>query len=150
MCRRKMALPRSFLVTLLLLVSLTSAANAQSSEPINVLVGRTEIVRLSRPGAIVVIGDPTVADITYSRDVVFLTGKALGTTNFIALDADNKEILSSVVNVGAEIDVLADGEIQQYVCNPNCTQGNGSKEKTLSKLPAGSSVTVPVGGGKGL
>jgi Flp pilus assembly secretin CpaC len=140
---------------LVLLVSATGAP-AQTSEQISLMLGHTEIKRLPSPATYLFIADPTIADLTRPNpearepiSVVVLTAKGFGTTNFIALDENNREVYRAVINVGRSVTVAAAGSvIHSYVCNPNCSPGTGNKEATLSSLPPGSSVTTPVGGGK--
>ena len=117
----QMALPHQIAAALLFIMMGTSAWG-QTYETKKVLVGYTEIVKLSRPAITVLIGDPTVADVNLDKDLVFLTGKALGTTNVIALDEDNVQIYHAVVDVGRGINVFEPDRIQTYVCNPKCRQ----------------------------
>ena len=143
---------RYYVATALIVLLSTSAAKAQPASEINLRATHSEIVRLSRPAVTLIVGDPTIADVTAIGDpisTVLFTAKNLGTTNFVALDSDHAEVYRAVINVGRSVTVSAAGSvIHSYVCNPNCSPGTGNKEATVSSLPAGSTVTMPVGGGQ--
>jgi Flp pilus assembly secretin CpaC len=140
----KMALQRSLVVAMLLIAWATSGLRAQTFESKRVLVGHSEIVKLSRPATTLIIGDPTVAEVSLpSGDLVLLTGKGPGTTNVIALGEDNVEVYRSVVEVGREINVIGLGKIQTYVCNPHCRLGKDS-ETIFSKSEQSAQQSAPV------
>ena len=85
----------------LTLVSL-DASLAQTSEPVQLTPGFTKLIRFDRPIATIVIGNPEVADARAQTDrSIALVGKAVGSTNLIALDQAGAEVFSSLVVVGA-------------------------------------------------
>jgi Flp pilus assembly secretin CpaC len=132
----KVALPRSIALGMLLIAWATGlGAQTTDSEPKSVLVGYSELVRLGRPAATVIVGDPAIAEVTLPDvDSLLLTGKSPGTTNVIVLDPDKTEIYRAVIEVGREINVVGVGKIQPYLCTPNCRlQEKRASESIFSK-----------------
>ena len=125
----KVALPRSIAVAILLIAWATGlGAQTTDSEPKSVLVGYSELVKLSRPAATVIVGDPIIAEVTLpDADSLLLTGKNPGSTNVIVLDSDKAEIYRAVIEVGREINVVGVGKIQPYLCTPNCRLRKGDE-----------------------
>ncbi len=81
-----------------LLAATTALAAAQSA--IDVGVGYTALVQLGRSASSVIVGDPTVADVSVegiNRLAVF--GKAPGGTSLTVLGADGKVLVSTEVVV---------------------------------------------------
>ncbi len=73
-------------------VSPVKAQNAGASDVI-ALIDQASVVRLDRPAAEIVVGNPSIADVSVqSGKVLIITGKSFGETNFIAIDADGKMI----------------------------------------------------------
>ena len=98
----------------------TAAAN-----DISVAIDEAQLVRLDRPGAEIIIGNPSIADISVqSSQILVVTGKSFGATNVIVLDSRGKEIISRRINV--EVDskrtvVLQRGVVRQSLhCAPHC------------------------------
>jgi Flp pilus assembly secretin CpaC len=136
MRRNNVFLPRSIAVGILLIAWETVLqAQTANSEPKSVLVGYSELVRLGRPAATVIVGDPAIAEVTLPDvDSLLLTGKSPGTTNVIVLDSDKAEIYRAAIEVGREINVVGTGKIQPYLCTPNCRlQEKKASESIFSK-----------------
>jgi hypothetical protein len=128
---------------------IATLASASAAEPatINLFAGYSELIKLHKRGTTLVVGDPTVADAVSAGNEVVLTGKAVGSTNFIVLDENDAEIYRALITVGRGVVVLRAHGASGYVCTPGgCRHGDGSKE-TLSSLPAGSTVSIPLSGG---
>ncbi|WP_026379884.1 pilus assembly protein N-terminal domain-containing protein [Afifella pfennigii] len=76
------------------------AGAASAAEPIDLTIDFAKVMQLDKPVATLVIGNPGIADATVEdQTTLVLTGKAAGTTNLIALDAEGNEIANSLVRV---------------------------------------------------
>ena len=83
------------LVVALLATSAMSPVKAQNAgaSDVTVLIDQASVVRLDRPAAEIVVGNPSIADVSVqSGKVLIITGKSFGETNFIVIDADGKMI----------------------------------------------------------
>ena len=65
---------------------------AAAADPVvDVLIDQATLVRLERPAAEIVVGNPSIADVSVqSGKVLVVTGKSFGETNLIVMDADGK------------------------------------------------------------
>jgi Flp pilus assembly secretin CpaC len=107
---------------------------------INVVIDQAHLVDLPEGTATLIIGNPTIADVTMigSRSsLMVLTPKAFGETNFIALDASGKPLSESIIRVvaGSETLIVQRGmERQSYACAPKCqaTEKLGDDNKFFS------------------
>jgi Flp pilus assembly secretin CpaC len=65
-----------------------------------VLIDQASLFRLERPAAQIVVGNPSIADVSVqSGKVLVVTGKSFGETNLIAIDADGKVIVNRLLVV---------------------------------------------------
>jgi Flp pilus assembly secretin CpaC len=81
-----------FFVALLATGASSKAQNAAATDVI-VLIDQASLVRLDRPAAEIVVGNPSIADVSVqSGKVLIITGKSFGETNLIVIDADGKMI----------------------------------------------------------
>lgn len=114
-----------FAATLLAIGANQSAAAAQGKD-INVMIDQASLLRLERPAAEIVVGNPSIADVSVqSGKVLIVTGKSFGETNIIVVDADGKVIISRrliVQEPRAGFVTVYKGHAKQTVhCSPNCT-----------------------------
>jgi len=80
----------SLCVPILLFVLCTQAV---ASETLTVTRDKLHVLRLSKPGATVVIGNPTLAEIRVEGPkLIFIFGRTDGETNFVVLDNRGNEI----------------------------------------------------------
>jgi hypothetical protein len=117
--------PRALLVVAALAVGGTSHGNAADSS-INVLIDQASLVKLDRPAAEIVVGNPSIADVSVqSGKVLVLTGKSFGETNLIVLDGDGKAIISRRLIVSEPrvgfVTVYRGISRQTVHCAPYCT-----------------------------
>ncbi len=118
--RRAMpALAASFLT-----VSLT-LASAQAADLV-VRYDQSQLLRLPRPVAEVIIGNPSIADVTVQGgNLLVVTGKTFGVTNIIALDADRNVIQDQRVVVDQDdrrtVALYRGVQRYTYTCAPNCS-----------------------------
>lgn len=120
----------SFLITSLksatigVALSIVAATSALASEII-VKYDHTVLLRLSRPVAEVIIGNPSIADVSIqSGKLIVVTGRTFGSTNLIALDGAGKVIRDQriiVIRDEARIVNLHRGPNRStYSCTPMC------------------------------
>ena len=127
---------------------------------ISVVIDQAHLVDLPVGTATLIIGNPTIADVTMigaKGSLMILTPKAFGETNFIALDATGKPLTESIIRVvaGSETLIVQRGmERQSYACAPKCqaTEKLGDDNKFFSATvdqakaynSSASNVTPPV------
>jgi Flp pilus assembly secretin CpaC len=98
---------------------------ALPAETLVVQIDHARPVKVPAGAQTLVIGNPMIADVTMLKqgNVMILTGKGFGETNFIALDAAGNPVAESTIRV-----VAGDGalvvqrglERQSYSCEPRC------------------------------
>ncbi|WP_161141026.1 pilus assembly protein N-terminal domain-containing protein [Propylenella binzhouense] len=103
------------------------AAGAARADTIDVTIDFAKILKLDKPAATLVIGNPGIADATVGDDkTVVLTGKAAGTTNLIILDDKGQEIANEIVRVSSDVrqltTVFYGSKRQSFSCSPQCEQ----------------------------
>lgn len=102
-----------------------SAPQTGALETVAVLVDHAKVVRLPEKAQTVIVGNPSIADVSVQRNgVMVVTGKSFGITNLIALDASGALLAESLVRVGAASDsvltVQRGLERETYSCSPVC------------------------------
>ena len=99
-------------------------AAAQQRAPIMIVVDQAKVMRISRPAATVIIGNPSIADATIQDEqTLIITGRSFGTTNLIVLDSEGQPIADELLTVQASdqvITVFRRSERQTYTCSPVC------------------------------
>lgn len=118
-------LPARLVAFLVLLAALCGAPGTPRAEDIRVSIDEARLIRLDTPGAEVIVGNPSIADVSVqSGRMLVVTGKSFGTTNVIVLAADGREILNRTLRVDAErtrVVTLYRGAVRQsYICTPVC------------------------------
>ena len=101
------------------------AAGASKAEDLIVKYDQSQLLRLPRPAAEIIIGNPTIADISVqSGNLLVITGKTFGITNIIALDADRNVIQDQRVLVKRDeskvVNLQRGTQRQSYNCTPQC------------------------------
>jgi Flp pilus assembly secretin CpaC len=115
---------------LLVAAALVAAGASQSamaaSNVVQVLVDQATLVRLDRPAAEIVVGNPSIADVSVqSGKVLVVTGKSFGETNLIVMDADgkvvaNRQLLVQEPRTGF-VTMYRGSARQTLHCAPYCT-----------------------------
>ncbi|MDX2204349.1 MAG: pilus assembly protein N-terminal domain-containing protein [Hyphomicrobiaceae bacterium] len=109
-----------------LVVSLPLAAGAaRAADDLVVKYDQSELVQLSRPAAQIIVGNPSIADISVKSDrLLVVTGKTFGITNIIILDAQNNVIANQRVLVRRDeakvVNLQRGVNRQSYNCTPQC------------------------------
>lgn len=85
---------------------------------------RTQLITISGNPGTVVIGNPSIADVTVHGNKIFVHGRAYGSTNLIILDEDGNQLsaLEITVRLGGQNNLLVykAGARFSYVCAPAC------------------------------
>lgn len=116
---------KSVSVGLGLLAACILATTAFAKDPITITIDRAKVMRLPAPADTVIIGNPGIADATiHDRMTLILTGKIVGMTNLVILDAKGNPIADEVLSVNKVQDGLVTvqrgSERYSYNCTPNC------------------------------
>ena len=87
-----------------------SAMQARAAD-LTVKYDQSQLLRLSRPVSEIIIGNPTIADVSVqSKNLLVITGKSFGKTNIILLDSERNVIQENqVIIVGHKL--KANGEV---------------------------------------
>jgi Flp pilus assembly secretin CpaC len=97
-----------------------------ASNGVTVLVDQATLVRLERPAAEIVVGNPSIADVSVqSSKLLVVTGKSFGETNLIVMDADGKVVANRQLIVQEPrtgfVTMYRGVARQTLHCAPNCT-----------------------------
>ncbi len=128
-------------------VLLALAAGSLSARAADVVIVATvdqaRLVKIPAGTETLIIGNPTIADVTLlkANNLMILTPKSFGETNFIALDKDGNPVAESLIQVvnGTDALVVQRGmDRQSYSCAPRCqpTERLGDDDKYLSQVAA--------------
>lgn len=110
-----------------LAISTLSLSVPSFAKDYSVDINKTEIVYLPAPAAAVVVGNPTIADVSvHSPDTLFLVGRGYGETNLLVLDAQGQTLMNANITVSqgfksGNVRVFKVGAGREtYNCTPNC------------------------------
>jgi Flp pilus assembly secretin CpaC len=86
---------------------------------------QAQLIRLPRPAADVIVGNPSIADVAIQgTNLLVVTGKTFGVTNVIALDADRNVIQDQRILVERDnqkvVTLLKGSTRESYTCTPTC------------------------------
>jgi Flp pilus assembly secretin CpaC len=85
---------RRLLVLVPMLAAMAVSSAAAMADGLNLNWREARVVKLAKPATSVVIGDPTVADVTLDTpDTVIVFGKTPGETNILVLSGDQELLL---------------------------------------------------------
>lgn len=106
-------------------VSLAPFASARADDTLVVSVDQARIVKVPSGTKTLVIGNPSIADVTLLKNgtSMVVTGKGFGETNFIALDSSGTPVAQSEIQVVANsvgLIVQRGMDRQSYNCAPRC------------------------------
>lgn len=87
---------------------------------------QSQLLRLPRPVADIIIGNPSIADVSIQGgNMLVVTGKTFGITNIIALDSERNIIQDQRIIVERDelkvVNLTKAGKRQSYSCTPNCS-----------------------------
>ncbi len=125
----------------LMLASPAMANDKQDTDQIAVSLDQAKLLKLPAGTETIIIGNPAIADVSLQRNnVIVITGRTPGRTNFIALDSNGTIISESQVSVsaarGAAVLVQRGMSAESYHCAPNClpTVALGDEQKYLDQV----------------
>lgn len=81
------------------LVSLALAPAAHAAQQIVLVNDQAQIVTLAESPSTVIVGNPSIADVTTEGRMLFFHPRGFGVTNVIALDPEGKKLGDYVVNI---------------------------------------------------
>ncbi|MFT5509531.1 MAG: Flp pilus assembly secretin CpaC [Hyphomicrobiaceae bacterium] len=134
-----------------------SAITAKAADLI-VKYDQSQLLRVARPVAEIIIGNPTIADISVqSKKLLVVTGKSFGKTNMILLDSEQNVIQENLIVVlqdQAQVVNLRRGVAREsYNCAPRCNPTiTASDDEVYFKKTAGKAqmkIKLSEGGGGG-
>lgn len=116
----------ALVISLLMLVVSQLAVHGARAADLVVSYDQSQLLRLPRPVASVIIGNPSIADVSVqSGSLLVVTGKTFGVTNIIALDQDRNIIQDQRVVVTRDesrsVNLTKGGLRQSYSCTPECS-----------------------------
>ena len=119
------ALKAAGLAVVSLLIAVTLEAGRAQADDLIVRFDQSQLLRLPRPVSEVIVGNPSIADVTVQGgNLLVITGKTFGVTNIIALDGERNIIQDQRVMVERDqhnVVNLHRGTMQQtFSCTPNC------------------------------
>lgn len=123
------------------LLALQASGIARAGEAIDIKLDRAKVMRIARPAATVILGNPAIADATVQdRKTLIITGRSFGTTNLIVLDQAGEQIADQLVTVSAPNDdmvTLFSGDTRSsFSCSPDCQPvlGLGDSSVTFDSI----------------
>ena len=104
-----------------------ASSSALAQNIIDLTIDFAKVIRLDKPAATIVVGNPGIADAAVEDETTLvLTGKAAGVTNLIMLDEKGDEVAHSLVRVSSDVrqltTVFYGKERQTFSCSPVCEQ----------------------------
>jgi Flp pilus assembly secretin CpaC len=135
----------------------TDVSSAAAADMV-VKYDQSQLLRLPRPAADIIIGNPTIADVSIQGgNLLVITGKAFGITNIIILDADRNVIQDQRIMVERDVNKIV--HLQKGVnrqswncspqCNPTVTVGDDQQYFSTSMSNATSKAKNAEGGSEG-
>ncbi|WP_350336042.1 pilus assembly protein N-terminal domain-containing protein [Coralliovum pocilloporae] len=100
-------------------------SDEKGGSPIIVALDQAKVMRITRPAATVIIGNPVIADATVQNgQMLIITGKNFGTTNVIILDADGEPIANEIIHVPSSdtqtVTVYRGNARETLACDAKC------------------------------
>jgi hypothetical protein len=156
----------------LLVSSLLSVSTLANAEELLMQIDRTQLVTLSSVPAMIVVGNPAIADATANGNQIFINAFSSGSTNIVMMDAAGSPIATLDVTVTQDgsrsASLFKNGQRQTVVCvdycDPTMQVGDGqdyfrdvasqyqAKRKAalgILESSSGAAVSAPNGNGGG-
>lgn len=116
---------RAFAFAIGFALSILAVVPFASAQDLIVKYDQSQLLRLPRPVAEIIIGNSSIVDVTVqSNNLLVVTGKTFGITNVISLDADRNVIQDQRIMVVRDeakvVNVQKAGKRQSYNCAPQC------------------------------
>jgi hypothetical protein len=121
---------------LVLLITLGLCGAAAAAEPLEIIMEKGHLIRLTQNAKVVLVAEPGIADaVIESPRLIFILGKRPGETNLFILDSAGREIMQT--------DLVVRPNPERHV-----TVHRNTAEATLSCVPRCVSVATPGAGGR--
>ena len=119
-------LRRKAVVAAGMLLAVLALSRAADAADLVVRYDQSQLIRLPRPAAEVIIGNPSIADVAIQGgNLLAVTGKSFGVTNIIALDAQRNVIQDQRVVVDHDdlrtLSLYKGTKRESYTCTPDCS-----------------------------
>jgi Flp pilus assembly secretin CpaC len=130
------------------LLALASAASAASD--VTILADQAKIIQVSGQPGTVVVGNPSIADVSVQGERVVLMGRNYGVTNVIILDRDGRQLAALDVTVQITdknaVHVFKAAGRMSLTCAPVCEQ-NLQVGDDLARVfePLSKEITIKAG-----
>lgn len=117
------------------------ANSAFAGEPLSIKTDSSLLMLASAEPGTIVIGNPSIADVTMNGKQIFIHGRAFGETNLLILDVAGSQIANfdiTVVENSSNIVTVYRGTLHNtFSCAPNCNPtmmvGDDNLEKVISQ-----------------
>ena len=115
---------RRFAFAALLAAAAFSAGNAFAGTDVVVMADQAKLLSVGGEPSTIVVGNPSIADVTVQGSNVFVHGRNFGSTNLIVLDKEGNQLANLDVTVAQggnnNLTVFRGGGKYSYVCAPQC------------------------------
>jgi Flp pilus assembly secretin CpaC len=123
--RRVSAPTAALLASAAMLAALATDIGSAAASDMVVKLDQSQLLRLPRPAADIIIGNPNVADVAIQGgNLLVVTGKSFGITNIIILDADRNIIQDQRIMVERDVNKIVHLHRginrQSWNCSPQC------------------------------
>lgn len=141
-----------------LMAAITLEATMARANDLVVRYDQSQLLRLPRPAAEIIIGNPTIADVSVQGgNLLVVTGKTFGITNIIALDGERNVIQDQRVVVQRDdfkaVSLVKGGKRETYSCdtqcNPTVTVGDDTNHFDSVVKTAEKKIKFSEGAGEG-
>ncbi len=129
-------------------------ATAQAGGQIlTVEVDESQILQLPKAPGAIVVGNPSIADVSIQGQKIFVHGRGFGQTNLTILDLEGNQMANfSLVGVHSQpatISVYRGAERYSYSCMPNCEAqvqvGDNTQFMSLTASQLGAKMGLATG-----
>lgn len=119
----------SLLLTGASLVTFALTGLAQAGSPLSVTVDRSQLMELTSDPSTIIVGNPSIADVSLNGRQLFIHGRSAGETNLLVFDQGGGKIADFDLSVGQDGSnsvVVFTGSTNagtsrfSYVCAPTC------------------------------
>ena len=106
-------------------VSVMAVGGTTAQADVTVLADQAKVFRLEEPADTIILGNPSIADVTvHDRVTIVVTGKSYGTTNLIVLNNESEPVVEEQITVSADntgyVSLQKNIGRVTYSCNPDC------------------------------
>lgn len=113
----------------------TTAGTPANAEEIRVFTDYARVLKIDRPVAKVIIGNPEIADVAVSdAHTVVLTGRSFGTTNLVILDGEGRALVDEKIVVSRNgedtLRIYRNVEPTTLTCTPGCESAERAASMT--------------------